>query len=83
MSSEAQKEYRRAKKEERKLNEEWMRSKVEEERKARRKAWTQVYREKIKANQDKRATERAYVASNPILQEERKAYRDAKKSSKE
>jgi hypothetical protein len=53
----------------------------EEERKARKKAWTQVYKEKIKANQDKRAIQREYEALNPILQEERKAYRDAKKSS--
>jgi hypothetical protein len=78
----ANKEKIKARREEKKENEEWLRSKVEEERKARKKAWTQVYKEKIKANQDKKAIQRAYEASNPILQEERKAYREAKKSSK-
>lgn len=79
----ANKEKIKARQEERKLNEEWMRWRAEEAHKAKKKIIAQIYREKIKANQDKRAIEREYEASNTILQEERKAYREAKKSSKE
>lgn len=51
----------------------------EEERKAKKRVINMIYREKVKANQDKKAIQRAYEASNPILQEERKAYRESKK----
>jgi hypothetical protein len=53
-----------------------------EEKKAQGRARYQVNREKVKANQDKKAIQRAYEASNPILQEERKAYREGKKAKK-
>lgn len=53
-----------------------------EEKKARDRARYQVNKEKVKANQDKKAIQRAYEASNLILQEERKAYREAKKTKK-
>jgi hypothetical protein len=93
MSSEAQKAKQRAyyqankekikaRREEKKENEEWERWRAEEERNAKKKAIKQIYREKVKANKDKKAIQREYEASNPILQEERKAHRDAEKSSK-
>lgn len=54
----------------------------QQKRKAYDKAYAQMYREKVKANQDKKAIQRAYEASNPILQEERNAYRESKKTAK-
>lgn len=54
----------------------------EEKRKAYYKAYNQMYREKVIANQDKKAIQRAYEASNPILQEERNAYQESKKTAK-
>ena len=53
-----------------------------EEKNATRRAYNQANREKIIANQDKKAIQRAYEASNKILQEERKAYRESSRSKK-
>ena len=52
------------------------------EHNAKRRAYNQVNREKVKANQDKKAIQRVYEASNPILQEERNAYRESRKAKK-
>ena len=70
MSSISREEKRKAKEEEE--------LKAKKERNAMKRAYNQARNEKIKANTDKKAIQRAYEASNPILQEERKAYRETK-----